>query len=222
MTTALARAAAHSVAALALAATLPLAAVAVLTPAPAFAQARDAQAEGFVSSQSQRALGILNNRALSQGQKATQFRGFIDQVANVPSITRFVLGKYSRTITPAQYQQFSQVFRTYASSVYESRLDEYKGERFRVTGSQVRKPGDVVVNSVVEGGQLSQPRTVRWRVLRDNRQQWRIVDVEVAGIWLAITQQQDFVATIDNAGGNINVLINQLRSQAAQQQARAG
>ncbi|PZR30546.1 MAG: toluene tolerance protein, partial [Caulobacter segnis] len=28
---------------------------------------------------------------------------------------------------------------------------------------------------------------------------------------LAITQQQDFVSTIDNAGGNIDVLINQLQ-----------
>lgn len=206
---------ARPLAALALAlSALTVAAGTTLAPAPAFAQARDAQAEGFVATQSQRALSILNNRSLSEGQKATQFRGFIDQVANVPSITRFVLGKYSRTVTPQQYQQFAAVFRTYASSVYESRLDEYRGERFRVTGSQVRRPGDVVVSSVVEGGQLSQPRTVRWRVIRDDRQQWRVVDVEVAGIWLAITQQQDFVATIDNAGGNINVLINQLRGQA--------
>jgi phospholipid transport system substrate-binding protein len=27
-------------------------------------------------------------------------------------------------------------------------------------------------------------------------------------VWLAITQQQDFVSTIDNAGGNIGVLIS--------------
>ena len=37
----------------------------------------------------------------------------------------------------------------------------------------------------------------------------------MAGVWLAITQQQDFVSTVDNAGGNIDVLIGQLRQQAA-------
>ncbi|HQT52523.1 MAG TPA: ABC transporter substrate-binding protein, partial [Phenylobacterium sp.] len=31
------------------------------------------------------------------------------------------------------------------------------------------------------------------------------------GVWLAITQQQDFVSTIDNAGGDISVLIAQLQ-----------
>jgi phospholipid transport system substrate-binding protein len=189
----------------------------VLAPSPAVAQAaRDAQAEAFVTAQSQRALDILNSRSMTQAQKVQSFRAFVDQTADVQRITDFVLGKYRRTITPAQYQQFSQVFRSYTSNVYESRLDEYKGERFRVTGSAVRRPGDVVVTSVINGGQLREPRTVRWRVIRDQRQQWRVVDVEVVGIWLAITQQQDFVSTIDNAGGNINVLINQLRSQVNQ------
>lgn len=190
--------------------------VPTLLPTPAAAQAaRDAQAEAFVSTQAQRALNILNNRSLAEPQKAAQFRGFVDQVADVPRITTFVLGKYNRTINPAQRAQFAQVFREYASGVYETRLDEYKGEQFRVTGSVIRKPGDVVVNSLVSGGQMKQPQTVRWRVIRGPNG-WKVVDVEVLGVWLAITQQQDFVATIDNAGGNIDVLIRQLRGQIAQ------
>lgn len=182
-------------------------------PTEAFAQARDPQAEAFVTAQSQRALAILNRRT-TQAQKAAEFRSFIDQVADVRRVTDFVLGKYRRTITPAQYQQFSTVFREYASNVYETRLGDYKGERFQVTGSTVRKPGDVVVSSVVSGGQLREPATVRWRVIR-GQSGWRLVDVEVVGVWLAITQQQDFVATVDNAGGDLNVLINQLRAQNA-------
>lgn len=197
-----------------------VAAPAVFAPAPAAAQAaRDAQAEAFINGASQRALAILNNRGLPPAQKAAQFRTFVDQHADVPRITSFVLGKYARTITPAQRTQFNAVFRDYASGVYETRLDEYRGERFQVTGSQVRKPGDVVVVSQVSGGQLREPQTVRWRVIR-GAAGWRVVDVEVLGVWLAITQQQDFVATIDNAGGNINTLINQLRTQIRQQQAR--
>ena len=46
---------------------------------------------------------------------------------------------------------------------------------------------------------------------------WKIVDVEVSGVWLAITQQQDFVSTIDNAGGNVDALIAQLEKQVQQQ-----
>lgn len=35
--------------------------------------------------------------------------------------------------------------------------------------------------------------------------------MQFKGVWLAITQQQDFVSTIDNAHGDIDVLITQLQ-----------
>jgi phospholipid transport system substrate-binding protein len=150
-------------------------------------------------------------------QKRRTFESLVDQVTDVPRITDFVLGKYNRTITPAQKREFATLFRDFANNVYESRLGEYGGEKVVVTGSTIRSPGDVVVASRVQGGKLKQPSTVNWRVLKGADGRWRAVDVQVQGVWLAITQQQDFVSTIDNAGGNIDVLIRQLRTQVAQQ-----
>ena len=48
---------------------------------------------------------------------------------------------------------------------------------------------------------------------------YRAVDVSIEGVWLAITEQQDFVSTLDNNHGDINVLIGQLRTQTAQEEA---
>lgn len=189
-----------------------------LAPAPfaplahADASTRNAAAEQFVQIQAQRALDILANHRDDVATEKQLFRAFVDQVADVPRITYFVLGKYSRTITPPQRDAFAAVFRKYASNVYESRLKEYHGESLRVTGSISRTPSDVVVNSVVAGGALKEPLPVSWRVLGED-DGWRVVDVQVKGVWLAITEQQDFVSTIDNAGGDINVLIGQLQRQ---------
>jgi phospholipid transport system substrate-binding protein len=195
--------------------TLPLAG-AVVAPSVASAQAaRDAQAEAFVQTEANRALGILNDKAMGATAKKQAFRAFIDQVADVPRITGFVLGKYNRTITPEQRAAFAPVFRDYASSVYESRLGDYKGETLKVAGSTVRKAGDVIVMSQVVGGAQKKPVQVSWRVLKGGDGRWKVVDVEVAGVWLAITQQQDFVSTIDNAKGDVNVLIGQLKRQVA-------
>ena len=190
----------------------PLLALSPLLPvASAAAQAeRDAGAEQFVQTQAQRALGILAQS--SDEAKIRAFRGFIDQVADVPAITRFVLGKYARTITPAQHQRFAAAFRDYASYIYESRLDDYHGQTLKVTGSTVRKPGDVIVASVVVGGPQKDPVPVRWRVIH-GAAGWKVDDVEVNGVWLAITEQQDFVSTIDNAHGDIGVLTAQLEKR---------
>jgi phospholipid transport system substrate-binding protein len=187
------------------------------TVSAAFAQApRDAGAEQFVQTQAQRVVAVLADKSQSTADKIRVFRGIVDDIADVPRITSFVLGKYGRSITPAQRQRFAVVFREYAQNVYEARLGDFHGEQVKVTGSVVRKPGDVVVNTTISGGKLSQPVEASWRVLSAGSG-WKVVDVQVSGIWLAITQQQDFVSTIDNAGGNIDVLIAQLEKQVRQQ-----
>lgn len=201
-----------------LAAALPFAAL-VAAPAPAFAQSRDATAEVFVQREAQGALHILRSGSPPAAEKA-QFRAFVDRVADVPRITRFVLGKYARTVTPAQYQDFAQAFRLYANSVYESRIGQYSGQTLQVTGSIVKSPGDVVVSTNITGGASGKTNEVDWRVLKAPDGRWRVVDVEVAGVWLAITQQQDFVSTLDNSRGDVAGLSRQLRSQAMQQPSR--
>lgn len=192
--------------------------LAALAPAatPALAQsvrAADPSAEAFVNVEANRALHILNDRALPLEAKKRAFTQFVDEAADVPEITNFVLGKYRRSLNDDQYRRFAQVFRAYADSVYESRLGQYHGEGLTVTGSVVRKPGrDVIVYSKVVGGQLKEPAEVNWRLLKDNSGKWRAVDVEVAGVWLAITEQADFVSILDNHHGDIDVLIRELNA----------
>ena len=189
-------------------------AAALLAPAAARAQApRDASAEAFVSREGQMALAILNNPSLSTAQRKAQFRQFVDRAADVPRITGFVLGRYRRQLSPGQYAQFAAAFREYANTIYESRLGQYTGEGFRVTGSQAKSPTDVVVSSEVVGGTAKRRAEVTWRLLKGPDGRWRVVDVNIAGVWLAITQQQDFVSTLDNNRGDVNVLIGQLRGR---------
>jgi phospholipid transport system substrate-binding protein len=185
-------------------------------PTVALAQSRahgDMEAESFIQTQASRVLEVLNDRSMGLEAKKQTFRGMVDQVADVPRITGFVLGRYRRIVTPDQYAAFSAAFREYADNVYESRLGQYSGQTLRVTGSIVRQPGDVVVTSEVRGGN-SAPTVVNWRVIRGSDGRYKAVDVQVEGVWLAITEQQDFVSTLDNHNGDINVLINQLRRQS--------
>lgn len=170
---------------------------------------RDASAEAFVGQQAQRALTILADRRRGLKSKDEDFAELIDQVVDVPRITNFVLGKYARTITNDQRSRFAAAFRKYYQSAYEARLGDYGGEQISILGSTVRGPEDVVVSSVVRGGGLKQDLPVAWRVISSGSTR-KIVDVQVKGVWLSITQQQDFVSTLDNAHGDIELLIAQL------------
>jgi phospholipid transport system substrate-binding protein len=188
----------------------------VLSATPAAAQAvrthGDPGAEAFVQTEASKALSILN-AGTGPEQKKQAFHAFVDQIADVPRITDFVLGRYRRSLTPEQYQRFTEAFRRYAESIYETRLGDYHGEGLQVTGSVVRAPGDVVVSSQVTGRAYKGDPTVNWRVLK-GPQGWKVVDVQAQGVWLAIVQQQDFSSTLSNHGGDVDVLIRQLQSDA--------
>ena len=72
--------------------------------------ARSPDAEKFVEAQVQRVLSLLADRGLTAGQRDAAFRRAIGEIADIPRITTFVLGKYGRTITPAQRAQFTAAF----------------------------------------------------------------------------------------------------------------
>jgi phospholipid transport system substrate-binding protein len=190
----------------------------VATPAAAQAGRQHAAptAEAFVQTEANKALAILRDSSMSLGVKKQAFYAFINQVADVPKITDFVLGRSRRSLTPAQYSAFAEAFRAYADSVYESRLSDYHGQGLSVTGSIARSPDDVVVTSVITGaGASGASSVVNWRVLRGADGRWHVVDVQAQGVWLAIVEQQDFASTLANHNGDISVLISQLQADAA-------
>jgi phospholipid transport system substrate-binding protein len=189
------------------------------TPAAAQAGRQHAapDAEAFVQTEANKALAILRNTSMSEDAKKQAFYAFINQVADVQKITDFVLGRYRRNLSPAQYAAFADAFRAYTDSVYESRLSEYHGQGLGVTGSIARAPGDVVVTSVITGaGASGESSLLNWRVLRGADGRWRVVDVQAQGVWLAIVEQQDFASTLANHNGDIAVLTHQLQADALQ------
>ena len=183
-----------------------------LAPVHALALAdRDLAAEAFVQSEGQKALTVISNRALSPSARATAFRQIVDQIADFRKISSFVLGKYARVMTPPQRQRFEVAFKTYAQRLFQTQMASFKGDQLTVTGSAVRAPGDSVVTTRVTGDKSAGPLTVSWRVLGAGNA-FKVVDVQTRGVWLAITLQQDFVSTIDNAGGSVEALIQRLES----------
>jgi phospholipid transport system substrate-binding protein len=176
--------------------------------------ARNGAAEQFVLSEGQQALAVVTNRGLAPAARDAAFRALIDRLADFQRISGFVLGKYARVITPAQRQRFNAVFKGYAQRLFQTHMTGFKGNQLQITGSVVRGPTDTVVNTLVTGDPKAGPLPVAWRVL-GGPGTFKAVDVQTRGVWLAITLQQDFVSTIDNAGGNVDALIARLEADGA-------
>lgn len=190
-----------------------------LTAAPAARAATPA--ESFISQNIDRGLMILNNRALSPAQRMTQFQGFLESLTDLGRIAKFTLGAARRGASDGDVASFDAAFRTYAYAVYQSRLAQYTGQSLKVTGSTERAPGDTIVKTtLVDPEQTNQqPLEVDFRVLNDKGRMF-VVDVAIAGVWLAIEERDQFSAFLSQHNGSIPALVSHLNQLTAQMRAK--
>ena len=124
----------------------------LLTAAPDDAVAQDARA--FVATLGNQAIQVLGP-SVAPAQRVARFRELFREDFDIPGIGQFVLGRYWRTATPEQQQEFLRLFQEYIVQAYSSRLGEYGGEPFRVTGSRPSGEETVVSSEIDRPGSVA-------------------------------------------------------------------
>ncbi|GGB71293.1 MlaC/ttg2D family ABC transporter substrate-binding protein [Glycocaulis alkaliphilus] len=173
------------------------------------------EAEAFVQREAQEVINALqafHDGELDESTLRRNFRDRVDQLADVPRITGFVLGRFRRGADEAELEEFRTVFREFAINVYERELGNYAGQTLDVTGSVTRAPGDFIVRSTVRARGNGEDVAVNWRVMSGDNG-LRVVDAEVMGVWLAQTQREEITSIIGNAGGDISAATRALRQR---------
>jgi phospholipid transport system substrate-binding protein len=169
---------------------------------------RDPGAEQFVQANAQRLISILDDPSLDEAQKAAAYRGVFEQVTDLPKVSSFVLGRYSAKLSVEQRERFTAALVGYACRVSMIWLKRYRRD-FRVKGSRISAPGDVIVETEISGDRLSAPIDVTMRVVGGGADR-RIIDLQYRGAWLRVVRRDEFVSTLDRANGDVEVLIARL------------
>ncbi len=128
------------------------------------------------------------------------------QTLDVPAIARFTLGRHGRSLDDASKTRFTEAFEAYLRRQIVSHASEFSGVQMSVTKISQRNARDAVVTTLVErpGDRV----TLRWRVI-ERGGKWSVVDLEFAGIWLAIEQRAQVSAILDRPGATIETVIAQ-------------
>ena len=176
---------------------------------PRQAAAQDART--FISTLGQQAIEVLGP-TVPPAQRLARFRALFHDDFDVPSLGRFVLGRYWRVATPQEQQEFLRLFQEYIVRAYSARLGAYAGEPFRVTGARPSGEGTLVTSEIVRTG--GSPVEVDW-YLAGSGGRYRIIDVYVGGVSMAVTQRDEFASVIQRSGGSVEGLLDQLRQKLA-------
>jgi phospholipid transport system substrate-binding protein len=177
-----------------------------LLAAAAAAPVQPAGAAGpddFIRTLGNQAIEVIRSGA-SPDQKRAYFHRALHQDFDLRSMSRFVLGPYWRGASESERQEFKRVLEAHLTRFYGQRPAEYNGESLRVIGSRT-EPGAATVSSEIIRPQ-GPPIKVDWRLTTRNGS-YKITDVNIDGVSMALTQRSEFAGLIERNGGQLAGLL---------------
>jgi phospholipid transport system substrate-binding protein len=176
----------------------------LITAGPA---AADESPVDFIRTMGNQGLAVIRSNA-AMDQKAAYFHQLLRQDFDLTDISRFVLGPYWRVASEAQRQEFRGLLEDHIVRFYGTRFGESGGESLRVTGSRADAAGVIVMSQIIRP--QGPPIEVDWR-LEVNDGRYKISDVIVDRVSMALSQRSEFAAIIQRNGGQVSGLLATLR-----------
>jgi len=133
---------------------------------------------------------------------------------NFEVATRSAVGPQWRTATPEQRSKLQAEFKLLLLRLYAGALTQLKDQTVEVTKMlPVQGSSQVVVQTEVRGG--GEPIKLDYR-LDKSGEDWKIIDVNVGGIWLVQNYRSQFAGEITKGGldGLINTLVERNKAAA--------
>ena len=177
-------------------------------PAPAIEAGK---AGAFIQQLGDEAIGRLGKAKLDKQEREQEFRRLLNETFAIRGIGRFVLGRYWRRADEAQRERYLQAFEDLIVVTYAARFEEYNGQTFTVAGERPDGKNGRRVESEISPKE-GPPIKLQWRI-RQGGDSLKIVDILVEGVSMAITQRSEFAAVIQQKGGSVDGLIQELESK---------
>ena len=172
-------------------------------------------AETFVENSIRKGSAILDNTSLDMSERDREFREFILSITDMKRVALFTLGPYANAAPEEAVAAFLAAYTDLDVALYRNGFKSY-ARTTKITGSTIRSADDVIVNAEAsDANGKSEPMNVAFRVRKDDKGRDIIVDVQVGGAWLALSQRQDFTSYLELNGGDIAKLSRELKIHSA-------
>ena len=122
------------------------------------------------------------------------------------AIANFTLGRHGRSISESDKARFTAALESFLRRQIALNAHQFSGVRVDVLDTAARNARDAIVTTQIHGA--GAPLKVRWRVI-ERGGEWAVVDLELAGIWLAIEQRAQVAAILSRPGADIDDVIAQ-------------
>lgn len=170
------------------------------------------EAETFIQNLGDQGISMLTGKSLSKEERRKRFESLFVKAFDYERIGKFVLGQFRRSVSASEMQEYLTLFKGMVVRVYAARFGEYNDEKFQTLGSRIidKKVDTAIVSSKIIRKNDSKVM-IEWHIYKDKNGEFKIFDVVVEGVSMALTQRSEFSSILQNGG--IQGLMNELRRQ---------
>jgi phospholipid transport system substrate-binding protein len=189
---------------------LCLAATAVVGLLSGSAGAADGPAASLIEKTSAEVIELI--KTTTGAPREAGIRKVLEASFDLNYMGQQALGKYWAGATPEQQARYLKAAVSAEAHAYAERFGQYGGQTLALGKITARPNGVTVVDSRLNQTN-GQPIKMEWEV-RDTSGAPRITDVKIEGVSMVITRRTDFTSYIQNNGGKVEALIQELEARA--------
>lgn len=158
-------------------------------------------------------INSIINSGKSESAMLGSFEKLFASYADVATIAQSVLGPAFKQASQGQRSAYTKVFQGYISRKYGRRFREFIGGKIEVAEARpVKSYFEVITTAYLQG---EAPFEVRWHV-SDKSGRSLFFNIIIEGVNMLASERTEMGALLDQRGGDIDRLINDLKTLSLQ------
>ena len=170
------------------------------------------QSKYFVENLGKEVVEKVSNVNLTESERIVNFRNlYLDAFDNY-YISRFVLGRYWKRLDSNMRKQFVESFNDYIVTTYAPKFKGWEGT-FKATDSLLENNYyNVKMNVLNKDGPTLK---FMWKIYLDKNKNFKILDVNIDGVSMLVTQRAEFMSVIKNNPKGVIGLIEAMKKKTS-------
>ena len=184
----------------------------IFIPIHSFSDEKIEQSKYFVENLGKQVVEKVSNINLSESERIVNFRNlYLDAFDNY-YISRFVLGQYWKKLDNNMRKQFVESFNNYIVTTYAPKFKGWEGT-FKATDSLLENNYyNVKMNVLNKDGPTLK---FMWKIYLDKNKNFKILDVNIDGVSMLVTQRAEFMSVIKNNPKGVIGLIEAMKKKTS-------
>jgi phospholipid transport system substrate-binding protein len=130
-------------------------------------------------------------------ERRKRIRAVVNQIFDFTEISQRSLGRHWQARTPAERDQFVQLFGDLLENAYITKIESYSGEKILYPGDAIEGDLAIVKTRIITKQETEIP--IDYRMFMNNGR-WAVYDVSIEGISLIGNYRTQFNAVIQRSG----------------------